>query len=183
MKKILGTLIIATMVLGIYSCTNVTGNTEGNQQLFESANEMVEAAKANITEITSEDLNNLFDSEEMFVMIDVRLENEFNKGYIPGAVLMPRGVLEFRINSEKAWDDQGMYAPLKDEAIIIYCKKGSRGALAAQTLKQLGYTNVKNLTGGFKAWKAAFPENIEMIEVADIEIGHASAAEEDSGGC
>jgi rhodanese-related sulfurtransferase len=183
MKKILNTVMVVAVIAFFASCTSVNGEAEKGLTIYEDSKAMVADAKTHITEITPEDLNKLFNSEEIFLVIDVRLENEFNKGYIPGSVLMPRGVLEFRIASEKAWDNEGMYPPEKEEQIILYCKKGDRGALAAQTLKQMGYMNVTSLQGGFKAWKAAYPADVEKIEVADMEIGTASGAEEDSGGC
>jgi sulfur-carrier protein adenylyltransferase/sulfurtransferase len=80
------------------------------------------------------------------VLIDVREKDEWLEGFIPGAQWIPRGLLEQRI------EDQ---VPEKSSALVLYCAGGSRSALAAHTLGELGYTNVSSLAGGFSAWKRA----------------------------
>lgn len=83
------------------------------------------------------------------IFLDVREPNEFGKGHIPGAVAIPRGLLEFRIASE---------VPDKTARIIVYCQVGGRGALATQTLGTMGYTNVVNMKGAWEEWlKAGYP--------------------------
>jgi sulfur-carrier protein adenylyltransferase/sulfurtransferase len=79
-------------------------------------------------------------------LIDCREADEHAQGTIPGAVWIPRGFLESRI--EKTVNDRA--AP-----IIIYCASGNRSLFAQRTLAELGYTNVKSLAGGFTAWKRA----------------------------
>ena len=78
--------------------------------------------------------------------IDVRESTETADGHVPGALLIPRGFLELRI------EDQ---IPNRDEPILIYCAAGTRSLLAARSLRELGYTNVTSLDGGFRAWKNA----------------------------
>jgi adenylyltransferase/sulfurtransferase len=78
--------------------------------------------------------------------IDVREPDEVAQGIVPGATAIPRGFLESRI--EDAVRD-------RDEPIVIYCAGGARSAFAAQSLHDLGYTNVVSLAGGFGAWKSA----------------------------
>src|SRR5262245_33270838 len=80
------------------------------------------------------------------VLIDVREKDEWLEGFIPGARWISRGYLEQRI------EDQ---VPQKAAEIVLYCAGGTRSALAARTLAELGYTNVKSLAGGFGAWKRA----------------------------
>ncbi len=80
------------------------------------------------------------------VVIDVREQDEYVQGYIPGSKWIPRGFLEPRIEDA---------APERDAPIILYCAGGTRSALAARSLKELGYTNVRSLAGGFAAWKRA----------------------------
>jgi molybdopterin/thiamine biosynthesis adenylyltransferase/rhodanese-related sulfurtransferase len=80
------------------------------------------------------------------ILIDVREKDEWSEGYIPGAQWIPRGVLELRI------EDQ---IPEPSSEIILYCAGGNRSALAARSLAELGYTNVKSMAGGFSAWKRA----------------------------
>lgn len=79
-------------------------------------------------------------------LIDVREQDEVDQGIIPGAVHIPRGFLEFRV--EQA-------APDKDAPLVLYCAGGIRSVLAALSLQELGYTNVASLAGGFDAWKDA----------------------------
>jgi molybdopterin/thiamine biosynthesis adenylyltransferase/rhodanese-related sulfurtransferase len=80
------------------------------------------------------------------VLIDVREKDEWLEGFIPGAQWIPRGFLEQRI------EDQ---VPEKSSAVVLYCAGGTRSALAARTLGELGYSNVTSLNGGFAAWKRA----------------------------
>lgn len=87
-----------------------------------------------------------------YYLIDVRQPGEHYAASIPGSVLIARGLLEFRIADEDFWMEQYMFPPEKDSEIYIYCKSGKRGILAVRTLMQLGYTNVKNLVGGYAAF-------------------------------
>ena len=80
------------------------------------------------------------------ILIDVREKDEWTEGYIPGARWISRGFLEQRI------EDQ---VPERSAEIVVYCAGGTRSALAAQSLAELGYTNVKSMAGGFSAWKRA----------------------------
>jgi sulfur-carrier protein adenylyltransferase/sulfurtransferase len=80
------------------------------------------------------------------ILIDVREKDEWSEGFIPGAQWIPRGFLELRI------EDQ---IPEPSAEIILYCAGGNRSALAARSLAELGYTNVKSMAGGFSAWKRA----------------------------
>jgi len=78
------------------------------------------------------------------ILIDVREKDEWTEGYIPGARWIPRGFLELRI------EDQ---VPEKSSEVVLYCAGGTRSALGARALEELGYTNVKSMAGGFTAWK------------------------------
>jgi molybdopterin/thiamine biosynthesis adenylyltransferase/rhodanese-related sulfurtransferase len=80
------------------------------------------------------------------ILIDVREKDEWTEGYIPGARWISRGFLEQRI------EDQ---VPERSAEIVLYCAGGTRSALAARALEELGYTNVKSMAGGFGAWKRA----------------------------
>lgn len=88
------------------------------------------------------------------VVLDVREPAEFDMGHLPGAVNVPRGVLEFRVGDHPA---------LKDCAasILLYCKNGGRSTLAAHTLKRMGFDGVKMLVGGFDGWAG----EVHKIEV------------------
>jgi rhodanese-related sulfurtransferase len=79
------------------------------------------------------------------VIIDVREYDEYVASHLPGAINIPRGVLEFKI---------GMVPECakKDGAFLIYCRTSGRAALSAVQLQKLGYTNVISMNGGFEAW-------------------------------
>jgi rhodanese-related sulfurtransferase len=106
---------------------------------------LVADAKEHITEISPQDAAVKLKSGEA-VIVDVRDEDEWDEGHIPGATHMSRGTVEFDIE-EKFPDPNAM--------IICHCGGGGRGALATESLQKMGYKNVRNMTGGFKVWKAA----------------------------
>jgi len=103
--------------------------------------ELLEKAKKEIQEIDVADI----DLKNM-VLIDVREADEFASGLIPAenVFTIPRGKLEFAV------DDK--LVNLSDHQVVCYCLKGARGLLGAQTLKDLGFTNVVNLKGGIDNW-------------------------------
>lgn len=78
-------------------------------------------------------------------VIDVREPGEYLLGHLPGAVNIPRGVLEFKIGDHAALAN-------KDQPIVLYCKTGGRAALSAVNLQRMGYTQVRSLTGGYDSW-------------------------------
>lgn len=80
------------------------------------------------------------------LVIDCREPDEYAQGAIAGAIHIPRGFLELRIEGS---------APDRDRPIVVYCAGGTRSALAARSLAELGYTRVASLAGGFGAWKQA----------------------------
>lgn len=86
------------------------------------------------------------------VFIDLREPPELTaSGKVPGALAIPRGLLEFRTDPEGASRDPSLAA---GKTVITYCASGGRAALAGKTLRELGYGDVRNL-GGFKDWVAA----------------------------
>jgi molybdopterin/thiamine biosynthesis adenylyltransferase/rhodanese-related sulfurtransferase len=98
--------------------------------------------KQQITELGVDDLR----AASGETIIDVRELDEYNDGYIPGALHIPRGKLELRIEDA---------VPRRDTSVVLYCAGGTRSALAARSLSELGYTCVRSLAGGFSAWKGA----------------------------
>ncbi|MCD8522996.1 MAG: rhodanese-like domain-containing protein [Saccharospirillaceae bacterium] len=88
------------------------------------------------------------------VVLDVREPAEFDMGHLPGAVNVPRGVLEFRVG-----DHPALTNPQAD--ILLYCKNGGRSTLAAHTLKRMGFEQVKMLVGGFDGWSGT----VHKVEV------------------
>jgi rhodanese-related sulfurtransferase len=121
-------------------------------------------------------------SEEgtVFTLIDVREDAEHYAGYIPGSVHLSRGRLEFNIDKDEFWEEEGLYKPAKDEIIVLYCKKGERSVLAAEALGKLGYKKVYTIIGGWKTWERTYPDEYEK----NLEkLGGHEAAPAKSGGC
>ncbi|MGH8569688.1 MAG: rhodanese-like domain-containing protein [Gammaproteobacteria bacterium] len=112
-----------------------------------TAQVLVQAAKQEIREIGLESAGELPQPANALIL-DVREPEEFQRGAIPGAINIPRGLLEFRIGSLPQLQDPST-------ATLVYCQSGGRSALAAQTLQRMGYTNVVSLAGGYAAWEAA----------------------------
>jgi rhodanese-related sulfurtransferase len=106
--------------------------------------QIVDEARAQIQEIRPADLRRMQESGEDFTLIDVREADEQQKGTIPGAVKLPRGILERDI--DKVTTD-------KDRKIVLYCGGGFRSALAALNLKKMGYRNVISMDGGWRGWQ------------------------------
>ena len=106
---------------------------------------LVADAKRNIQEISPQETAAALERGDT-LLIDVRDPDEWQEGHIPGAKNFSRGTVELEI--EEA-------APDLSTPIITHCGGGGRSALAAESLQRMGYTNVKSMAGGFKAWKAA----------------------------
>jgi sulfur-carrier protein adenylyltransferase/sulfurtransferase len=95
-------------------------------------------------QLSLEELKRRIDAREKMVLVDVREKDEWRAGYIPGAVSVPRGFLEIQAEQK---------LPDKNAHIVAYCAGGTRSALAAATLLDLGYTNVETANPGFVRWK------------------------------
>jgi molybdopterin/thiamine biosynthesis adenylyltransferase/rhodanese-related sulfurtransferase len=108
-----------------------------------SYRELLQQIKGEIDEIDVSRARELF-AEADAAVVDVRERDEWEEGHIPGAVHIPRGSLESRIES---------LVPDRSQTVVVYCAGGSRSAFAAKTLEELGYGNVLSLTGGFTDWK------------------------------
>lgn len=90
------------------------------------------------------------------MVIDVREPNEYAKGHIKNALLIPRGLLEFKIKKNDIYPDINKgRMPTPGTLILTICKVGGRALLAAKVLKEMGYRNVKVIKGGYKAWRKA----------------------------
>ena len=106
-----------------------------------SYRDLVVEAKARVPEVTARESLSLSGNPDV-VFLDCREPNEFALGRIPGALFIPRGVLEQNIER----------AVPRDRKVVIYCASGNRSALAADTLKQMGYADVASLAGCIRAW-------------------------------
>ena len=109
-----------------------------------SGAEFVRQIKGQIEEVDPAQVHDVLWDEDV-VLVDVRESDEVAAGKLPGAVHVPRGFLESRIDG--AVGD-------RDKRVVLYCASGNRSALAARTLKEdLGYANVESMTGGYTLWK------------------------------
>ena len=107
--------------------------------------QMVEEARAAVVCTGPDDLMARLDAGDDLVVIDVREPQEWAQGTLPGAYTIPRGVLEGQIDGRLSYDSR----------VVLYCGSGARSALAAKSLKDMGYRNVENLDGGFSSWLQA----------------------------
>ena len=112
--------------------------------MAKSYQEMVAEAKSETEQMDIEAVRGSLDSGESVTVVDVREPDEWDEGHIPGAKPIPRGILEYKAAEE---------LPDKDAHIVVHCAVGGRGALAAKSLKDMGYTNVANMDGGVNAWR------------------------------
>lgn len=107
---------------------------------------MVNDAKSRIRECTVADVARLRANHEPFTLIDVREDNEWAKGHLPGAIHLGKGIIERDIETT---------VPDRKTKLVLYCGGGYRSALAADNLQKMGYMNVVSMDGGYKGWVAA----------------------------
>jgi molybdopterin/thiamine biosynthesis adenylyltransferase/rhodanese-related sulfurtransferase len=117
-----------------------------------SYRDLLNQVKTEIEEIDSSSAATLLEGDDRPVFLDVRERDEWDEGHIPGAIHVPRGNLESRI--ENAVAD-------RSRRIVVYCASGARSAFAAKTLEELGYEDPVSLAGGFTDWKRnGFPTQL-----------------------
>ena len=92
--------------------------------------------------ITPEEAKEIMNQEDSYVILDVREQDEYDEGHIEGALLLPYTEIEKRAGEE---------LPEKDQLILVYCRSGRRSAIAAKSLIEMGYTNIKDF-GGIIDW-------------------------------
>jgi molybdopterin/thiamine biosynthesis adenylyltransferase/rhodanese-related sulfurtransferase len=108
--------------------------------------ELMREARAAVREVSPMEAAQLRDQEPEVALLDVRETTEWDQGYIPGAIHVPRGHLESFIEVE---------VPDRNQKVVIYCAGGVRSLLAGRTLQDMGYADVASMAGGFQAWKSA----------------------------
>lgn len=143
MKKVL-CIISAILCIFLASCgddvsVGIIGGADGPTEI--KVHEKGE--KAMYEQITAEDAKKIMDSGEEYVLLDVREQDEFDEGHIPGAILISYTEIE-----NKAIE----MLPDKDAQILVYCRSGRRSKIASESLASLGYTNVKEF-GGITDWR------------------------------
>jgi molybdopterin/thiamine biosynthesis adenylyltransferase/rhodanese-related sulfurtransferase len=106
--------------------------------------ELLAQVKTEIDEVTTTEVVGRLDDADRPLLLDVRELDEWQEGHLPGALFVPRGNLESRIEA---------LVPDKGREIVIYCASASRSAFAAKSLEELGYERVASMAGGFTDWK------------------------------
>jgi len=119
---------------------------------YKSAMDLVKEAKNEIENLTPQQVEQELSTGNV-VLIDIREKEELlQNGKIEGSIHAPRGMIEFYADPSLPYHRPEFD---KNKKIILHCASGGRSALAASTLKQMGYTNIAHLDGGLKAWKEA----------------------------
>lgn len=107
--------------------------------------QLCDEAKTRIREVSTAEVEEILKTRDSVVLIDVREQDEFRAGHLPGAQGIGRGVLEYHIAD---------VVPDTAQEIILYCRGGNRSALAADSLREMGYENVLSMRGGYRQWNA-----------------------------
>ena len=141
MKKLFCILIICILLTacGNDSNTGIIGGADSSTEL----NVQQKGEKTMYQQITQEEAKKIMDSGEEYILLDVREQEEFDEGHIPGAILIPYTEIE---NKAEAM------LPDKEAQILVYCRSGRRSKIASESLVDLGYTNVKEF-GGINDWQ------------------------------
>jgi len=136
-----------SVILRIAVCAIFLSGLTG--QVFAAAKgpmDIVAEAKAKISEVTVQQVKAELDAGKPVILVDVRDLEEFEAGHLPRALNISRGLLEWKI---------GAMIPDKNANIVMYCRTDARSALTTARLQEMGYTNVRNMQGAFKAWGEA----------------------------
>jgi rhodanese-related sulfurtransferase len=104
---------------------------------------LVNEAKSRVKETNVADVKRRREAGEKFILVDVREDNEWANGHLPGAVHLGKGIIERDIEQR---------VPDTNAKVILYCGGGFRSALVADNLQKMGYTNVESMDGGWKGW-------------------------------
>lgn len=105
---------------------------------------LVDSARARIRETTCDAVKERLDRGESFLLFDVREESEYAKDHLPGARSVGKGIIERDIES---------LVPDPTTEVVLYCGGGFRSALAADALREMGYSNVISMDGGIRVWR------------------------------
>lgn len=136
-SKISYICLILSLIITLVGCKNTTqenisSDTVGGNNISKNTYEQISQEKA----------KELIDSENNYIILDVRTQEEYDEGHIPDAILVPYTDIDENI-SEILID--------KNQLILVYCRSGNRSKIASQSLADLGYTNVKEF-GGINTW-------------------------------
>jgi molybdopterin/thiamine biosynthesis adenylyltransferase/rhodanese-related sulfurtransferase len=114
--------------------------------------DLLQEVKGAIKQVSLDEMKRRLDAKEDYVFVDVREKDETKNGFIPGAVLLPRGFLEMQAESK---------LPDKNAKLVVYCAGGTRSAFASKVLQDMGYSHVESANPGFVRWKdMAYPVDV-----------------------
>lgn len=122
--------------------------------------DLIQEVRAKVSIVSLEDLKAELESSEPPVVVDVREADEWRKGYLNGALHLPRGFLEMQAESK---------LPNKDANIVLYCAGGTRSAFAAKALVELGYRHVRSANPGFVQWKDRGYDYAQPVELSEAQ--------------
>jgi rhodanese-related sulfurtransferase len=118
-----------------------------------TVHELLEEARAGLRRVTPEEAHAAA-RERGAVLVDIRgSEQRAEQGLVPGAVWLPRNVLEWRVDPDSGASDPRVADP--EAELILFCFEGYASSLAAATLQRLGFARATDMAGGFRAWEAA----------------------------
>ncbi len=109
-------------------------------------NQIMDDARKEVRELSVQQTKDLLEKNGKHLLLDVREKDEYREGHLEGAVSLPRGFLEIKVEST---------VPDKSTPLVAYCAGGVRSLLAAKALKEMGYEDVISMAGGYTAWKTA----------------------------
>lgn len=115
--------------------------------------DFVKAAKAGITEVDGDRLEAMRKERPNLMLLDVREAGEHEQGHLEGAMLVPRGILEAASDFTYPKRVQAL-VDAREQPVVLYCATGGRSAMAAATLKMMGFKEVYSLAGGIARWEA-----------------------------
>ena len=125
MKKLKGLIIVLSILLSLFGLTACQGENNNSYE-----------------QITAKEAKTIMDTENDYIIIDARTDEEFAEGHIEDAILIPEYEIADRAEKE---------LPNKEQLILVYCRSGRRSKIASEELVKLGYTNVKEF-GGIIDW-------------------------------
>ncbi len=145
---------VNVVLTGVLSILLLLGSSEALagpsiKEVKKKVQSLVREARGSVPHVTAKEFKKIMDSGRKYVLIDVRTKAEYDAGHLPGAIHIPRGLLEW-VAPKKIKDT--------NIPIYVYCRTGARSAFAAKRLRDMGYGNVTNIHDSFKGWvSAGFP--------------------------
>jgi len=123
--------------------------------------ELMDEARGVVPEWTADQVAKVLSNGARYKVLDVREKDEFRDGHLPGAISVPRGFLDMRVEE---------VVPDKSTPLILYCAGGTRSLLAGRTLREMGYTDVTSMSGGYGAWKGAGRDWVKDFEFSPEQL-------------